>query len=182
MSRKSSFWLFLLGLLAFVLVSVPAASAHQGGQVELFVAGLSVSRSTGGYEVTARVVDRDSGDAAGGFKVTITGAAEHGQNLPATALIGKGDANYAALIALAPGVWKLNVAAEQGDSTVSAIGSNRNFTVRINADGSVSLGGGGSGSGAAIAAVLGAVVVVALVAVFAVARRRRSRSQEATHA
>lgn len=120
--------LFLVAVLGLNLSMISPASAHTGGKVELFVAGLNVTPEGSAYTVRALVVDRDSGDPAAGFAVSVSGVGPASQSLSSLALDDVGQGNYEKHgVALAPGNWTFSVAADQGPSATPVVPGERAF-------------------------------------------------------
>lgn len=124
----------LLAAIAALSVWAPVelATAHSDGRIELFVADLTVRASGEKHDLQALLVDRDSGDPAPGFAVSITGVGPSGASLAKTELSDRGAGNYGrATDALALGSWSFTVSAEQGPSATLAIAITKNFSLEV---------------------------------------------------
>jgi len=120
--------LLLVAVAGLSLWMTGPASGHTGGKVELFVARLDVTPEGSTYTVRALVVDRDSGDPAAGFAVSVSGVGPAGQSLSSLALDDVGQGNYQKRgIALASGNWRFQVAATQGPSATPVVPNQRTF-------------------------------------------------------
>jgi hypothetical protein len=177
----------VLAVGALLLLAGPA-SAHQNGQVELFVKNLQFTPGQGGAMLHADMVDRDSGEKASGFTIRVTGVNNTGQALQPVAITepgvsaemgsqGGGHGHYEGVVPLGPGTWTLTVVAEQGASALPAVGSSRFVKLEVDlARGVAQLGGkkGGDDSSKVLWAGLAAALVAAGAGgAFVLARRRR---------
>jgi hypothetical protein len=121
----------ILGL--FMVVTAPPVSAHSNGRVELFLKDLQVTPQAGGVLVSADMIDRDSGEAASGFVVKVTGTRRGGGALEGVVVNETRDVpgRYGGTVPLSPGHWTLQVAAEQGTSVIPAVGSTQTVEVDV---------------------------------------------------
>src|SRR5688572_4541365 len=97
----------LLAVLGAVLAVV--AVAGPGGEVQLFLKDLKVERVGTGYDVTALLVDRDSGGPATGYSTTIEGRSGDGQAFPATQMTAESGGTYRLSLPADPGSWTVTV-------------------------------------------------------------------------
>lgn len=164
---------FIVGA-ATVIAGTTAVHAHEDGKVELYVAELAVVAGDVDHNLDALVVDRDSGVAAPGFAVEVTGSGG-GATLEPVELTSTSAGHYVGSVALSPGQWNLTIHADQGASAVPAKASTRTFAVTVAADGSAAVDGGDGGPAVWLLAALAAVAV--LVAGGGVALWRRQRRQ-----
>lgn len=94
-------------LLATGGLALPA-DAHMGGKIQLFLKDLKVENTGAGYDMTAVLVDRDSGSVATGFQTTVRGASADGKSFPETKMTPEQG-----------GIYRLGVPAEAGDWTLT---------------------------------------------------------------
>jgi hypothetical protein len=159
-------------LLAAILVAAPAG-AHSGGKVQLFLKDLKVERVDGGYEITAMIVDRDSGEPATGYSTTVEGRRD-GTTFPATAMEAERGGVYRVSLPADPGNWTLTVRAVAVPGTDDALPLVDQKQLSFPTEGSAATsgdGGGGGGSGTTMAIIV--VVILAGLGGVAMARRRR---------
>src|SRR5688572_15087903 len=97
----------ILGL--FMVVTAPPVNAHSNGRVELFLKDLQVTPQAGGVLVSADMIDRDSGEAASGFVVKVTGTRRGGGALEGVVVNETRDVpgRYGGTVPLGPGHWTL---------------------------------------------------------------------------
>ena len=158
------------------LAFCPPASAHTGARAQLFVSGFRVEPAGDGWVAKAKLIDYDSGTAAPGFDVSLTGTSSSGEQLPPTPLLDPNAiGEYSARIAPRPGSWSFAVNAQEIPGAAEAVPVRRTFGVTLTpGQQAVALGSrqpaapGSSASGASrllwialtvlVAAMLGAVM------------------------
>ena len=168
--------LVVVGALLALAVLAGPAGAHSGGKVQLFLKDLKVERAGTGYDITAVIVDRDSGEAATGFSTTLEGRSADGLAFAATPMEAERDGIYRVSVAAEPGSWTLtlrSVAVPGTDDAVPLVDKKR---VTFPTEGSAEAAGDGGGGGGS-SAVMALVVVVGLVGVGGVALARRRRPE-----
>lgn len=144
----------MIGVTLAAVVAPGPAGAHNAGRVELLVTNLELSpegHGTGtGVNVSADLIDRDSGESAGGFAIVVSALGPNGDRVgPVTLTDPEGSGHYEGVLALLPGAWTVTARAEQGTSALPALGSTRRARVTVDESGVVAknLGGGGSDLG-----------------------------------
>jgi len=163
-------------LLAVAVLVVPGAAwAHNAGRVELLVTKLAFSHDMGrGIMVGADLIDRDSGASAAGFAISVSARSADGASAgPVTLTDPRGTGHYEGMLAVGPGSWTVTAKAEQGTSTLPALGSTRTATVKLDESGAVTSGGShGGGSDLGLWVALGAAALVLAVGGFMVLTRK----------
>jgi hypothetical protein len=164
-------------LAALAAVTPGPAGAHNAGRVELLVTNLKFGHEGHGsgspVKVSADLVDRDSGESAGGFAIVVTAVGPNGDQAgPVTLTDPQGRGHYEGVLALLPGTWTVTARAEQGMSALPALGSTRRTRVTLDDSGVVakSLGGGGPNLGMWVA-LMGAGAVLGLGGLLLTTRR-----------
>lgn len=141
----------LAGALGAVLMTLAtlaapsAAGAHSAGRVQLLVSKLDfrpVAPGAGsGVVVSADLIDRDSGEPAAGFAVSVTAQDAQGATAgPVTLTDPRGTGRYEGRLAIGPGSWTVTARAEQGTSAVPALGSAKAAGVTVDQSGTVRTG------------------------------------------
>jgi hypothetical protein len=167
---------------AAVLGAGGGAEAHNAGRVELLVTNLQFSRMGHDVMVGADLIDRDSGASAAGFAVVVTARGSDGASAgPVTLTDSKGTGHYEGMLAAGPGSWTVTAKAEQGTSTLPALGSSRTALVKVDPSGAVTQGNshhGGSNAGLWVA-LLAAVAVLGAGGVLLLGRKGSSTAAQA---
>lgn len=155
-----------IGAALAALVAPVPAGAHNAGRVELLVTNLKFShegQGTGtGVKVSADLIDRDTGQSAGGFAMVVSAVGPNGDRAGPVALTEpRGSGRYEGVLALLPGSWTVTARAEQGTSALPALSSTRRVRVTLDDSGVVAkgLGGGGSDLGMWVALVVAGIVL-----------------------
>ena len=96
-------------ILGLVLMTAAPVGAHSNGRIELFLKDLQVMPQAGGVVVSADMIDRDSGEAAPGFVIKVTGTRRGGGALEGVLVNETRDvaARYGGTVPLGPGHWSL---------------------------------------------------------------------------
>lgn len=165
----------LLGALLAVVACAAAAGAHSGGKVQLFLKDLRVERTGSGYDVTAVLVDRDSGETATGFSTTLEGRSADGQSFPATQMAAESRGVYQLSLPADPGNWTVTLRAVAVPGTDDAIPLVDQKQISFPLEGSTAIGSGGGGGGGNTGTVMALVVAVALAGLGGAALARRKR-------
>lgn len=173
--RKPRLLLAVVGAVLAVVTLAGPVGAHSGGKVQLFLKDLKVERADTGYDITAMLVDRDSGEAATGYSTTLEGRSAEGQAFPATQMTAESRGTYRLSLPADPGSWTVtvrSVAVPGVDDALPLVDQKQiSFPTEGSADASGDGGGGGSG------AVMALIVALALAGVAAVAFARRRRPE-----
>ena len=173
--RKPRLLLAVLGAVLAVVTVAGPGGAHSGGKVQLFLKDLKVERAGTGYDVTAVIVDRDSGEAATGFSTTIEGRSGEGQAFPATQMTAESGGTYRLSLPADPGSWTVTVRSVAVPGTDDAVPLVDQKQISFPAEGSTETSGDGDGGGSG--AVMALIVAVGLAGVAGVAFARRRRPE-----
>lgn len=166
----------LLAALVAMAVAVFTApvAAHVGGTFELWVASARFTAEPGGgVLVSVDLVDRDSGTEGVGFAAVAEATRSDDVGDPVRARLGETSTGgtYEGVLDLDDGDWTVVITADQGESALPALKSDRSFDIEV-ADGRVERAGGGGSSAALIIVPLALVSVAAVGAVVVFSRRR----------
>lgn len=184
--RKPRLLLAVAGaLFATVAVAAPAG-AHAGGRIQLFLKDLKVEAGDGGYNLTALLVDRDSGEVATGFSTTAQGTSADGRTFPESRMTAESGGVYRLSVPADPGDWTVTLrsVAVPGTDEAQPLADQKRITFPVpgaapapatpGAGEEATAGTGGDGGGGS-GGVIALIVVVALAGVGGVffAKRRR---------
>ena len=141
------------------------AQAHNAGRVELLVTNLAFSHMDHDVQVSADLIDRDSGASAAGFAVVVSAVRSDGVPAgPVTLTDLKGVGHYEGMLAAGEGSWTVTAKAVQGTSALPALGSTRTALIKVDSRGVVVDGRGhhgGTNTGVWVALAAAAAVLVA---------------------
>jgi hypothetical protein len=145
----------LVAALMWLCGPLPSASAHSGGKVLLSVKQVTAEPADppGTYQFTVKLIDRDSGAPAVGYRTTIQGRSDTGGAFAQTVMQPLKNGEYIATVTAPPGTWKLAVSAEEAPGTdpAESVAANRTLTLNDKTAGTASAGAGaGSGGGGGI--------------------------------
>jgi hypothetical protein len=173
--RRRRLLLAVVGTVLAVVAVAGPAGAHSGGKVQLFLKDLKVERVDTGYDVTAVIVDRDSGGAATGFSTTLEGRSGDGQSFPATQMTAESGGIYRLSLPADPGSWTVTLRSVAVPGTEDAVPLVDQKQISFPAEGSAETSGDGGGGGSS--AVMALIVAVGLAGVAGVAFARRRRPE-----
>jgi|GEM_PF-3646957 len=116
---------------ATVLIASPA-HAHSGARAQLFISGFRLEPAGDTWIAKAKLIDYDSGAAAPGYNVTLTGTSASGQRLGPVALTDEAAVGqYSAKITAAAGSWTFAVHAEEIPGGEQGVPVTKAFSVTL---------------------------------------------------
>jgi hypothetical protein len=121
------------------LVQSPAAFAHNGGRVQLYVSHFTVDEGDGAsWQVDVTLVDADSGRPAAGMDVVASGTESGGGTFGPVTLTDSADiGRYVGRVSAAAGSWSISVQAKARPGGEAAVPMARAWRVTL-APGSIS--------------------------------------------
>jgi len=114
------------------IAAAPAASAHAGGQAQLYIERVTLQPGPAGWDVQVTLIDADSGHPEPGFAVSVTGSGPSGASFgPLDLTDRRNGGRYSGAVPATPGQWTMIVNAHDVPGGPAAVALSRRYDVTL---------------------------------------------------